>query len=136
MTLTDAGALVGLIDGTDQYHDICAIAFSELPAEPLLTTWPCFAEAMHVLGQRGGYRFQATLWRMYFRQELVLHELRPSETARMAALMEQYRDTPMDLGDASLVAGAERLELRRVFTLDRQFYVYRLDDGTALEVVP
>ena len=136
MTLTDTGPLVGLIDGTDQYHDICAIAFSELPAEPLLTTWPCFAEAMHLLGQRGGYRFQAALWRMYFRQELVLHESTPEETARMAALMEQYRDLPMDLADASLVAAAERLGLRRMFTVDRQFYVYRLEDGGALTVVP
>lgn len=54
----------------------------------------------------------------------------------MAALMEQYRDLPMDLADASLVAAAERLARRQVFTLDRQFYVYRLADGAALEVVP
>ena len=121
MTLTDAGPLVGLIDGTDQHHDICAIAFPELPAGPLLTTWPCFAEAMHLLGQRGGYRFQAALWRMCFRRELVLHELALEETARMAQLMEQYRDMPMDLADASLVTMAEGLALRRVFTVDRHF---------------
>src|SRR5215831_11962122 len=30
--------------------------------------------------------------------------------------MEQYRDTPMDLADASLVATAEILNLRRIFT--------------------
>ena len=52
------------------------------------------------------------------------------------ALMEEYRDTPMDLADASVVAAAESRSLRRVFTVDSDFYVYRLKDGTALEVLP
>jgi hypothetical protein len=43
--------------------------------------------------------------------------------------------TPMDLADASLVVAAESLTLRRVFTLDRDFYIYRLADGTALQVI-
>ena len=54
----------------------------------------------------------------------------------MALLMEQYRDTPMDLADASLVATAERLGLTRIFTLDSDFHIYRLADGRSLTVVP
>ena len=54
---------------------------------------------------------------------------------RMAELMGKYRDKPMDLADASLVAAAEHLSLRRVFTIDRDFYIYRLADGSALELV-
>ncbi len=50
--------------------------------------------------------------------------------------MEKYSDTPMDLADASLVAVAESLSPRRVFSVDSDFHVYRLQDGTALEVVP
>jgi predicted nucleic acid-binding protein len=42
----------------------------------------------------------------------------------------------MDLADASLVAVAETRLFRRVFTIDSDFYVYRLADGSALEVVP
>ena len=136
MTLTDAGPLVGLIDADDQHHAICVAGFAELPTGPLLTTWPCFTEAMHLLWQAGRYRYQAALWRMYFRGELILHQPTPAETARMATLMERYSDLPMDLADASLVATAESLALRQVFTVDRQFYVYRLEDGAALEVVP
>ena len=136
MTLTDTGPLVGLIDGTDQHHATCTAALADLPSEPLLTTWPCLAEAMYMLGRRGGYRYQAALWDMYFDGRLILHQSAPEETARMAALMEQYRDLPMDLADASLVAAAETLGLRRAFTVDRQFYVYRLGDGAALEVAP
>ena len=67
---------------------------------------------------------------------LVLHEPSEAEVRRAAKLMGKYQDLPMDLADASIVAAAERLGTRRVFTLDRDFYVYRLTDGSAVEVVP
>ncbi len=51
--------------------------------------------------------------------------------------MEKYRDLPMDFADASVVAAAaERLATQQVFTLDRDFYVYRFANGTAVEVIP
>ena len=51
-------------------------------------------------------------------------------------LMEKYQDVPMDLADASLVAAAERLKLNRIFTIDSDFYVYRIHDKDAFEVIP
>ena len=102
----------------------------------LITTWPCFTETMYLLGVRGGYFFQAILWDWLNSNRLVLHELSLLEITRMAQLMEQYADTPMDMADASLVAAAETLGLRQVFTIDTDFYVYRLIDGSALEVIP
>ena len=136
MTLTDTGPLVAPINTADQHHARCAAALAALPAEPLLTTWPCFTEAMHLLWRDGGYLYQAALWDIYRDGRLVLHELTAAEILRMTQLMEQYRDTPMSLADASLVAVAESLALRGVFTVDGQFYVYRLRNRTALEVVP
>jgi uncharacterized protein len=136
MTLTDAGALVALLDADDSYHAACVAAAERLPAGPLLTTWVCFTEAMSLLGTVGGYRYQAALWSLRATGRVVLHDLTPVEADRMAALMAQYQDTPMDLADASLVVVAESRGLRRVFTTDSDFYVYRLADGSALEVVP
>lgn len=54
----------------------------------------------------------------------------------MRQLMEKYRDTPMDLADASLVVAAETLNLTGIFTLDSDFYVYRIKEIAAFEVVP
>lgn len=90
-TLTDTGPLVALINRNDPNHRTCLNASRRLPAGPLLTTWPCFTEAMY----------------------LVHH-----------------------LADASLVVVAESFNLQQVFTLDSDFYAYRLGDGSALEVVP
>ncbi len=136
MTLTDAGALVALLDADDSYHVAGVAAAQRLPAGPLLTTWVCCTEAMYLLGTVGGYRYQTALWRLQATERLVLHDLTTVEADRMAALMAQYQDTPMDLADASLVVVAENRALRRVFTTDSDFYVYRLADGSALEVVP
>jgi len=54
----------------------------------------------------------------------------------MRVLMEQYRDLPMDLADASLVAAAEERALDRIFTLDSDFRIYRLPRGRTFTIVP
>jgi hypothetical protein len=91
---------------------------------------------MYLVFQAGGYPAQAELWRWRTAGRLGLHDLTENEIERMAALMEKYKDRPMDLADASLVAAAERLGMRRIFTLDSDFHIYRLADSSALECIP
>lgn len=79
---------------------------------------------------------QALLWRYVREGALMLHEADRDEIGRMADLMEQYRNVPMDLADASLVASAEALGLSLVFTLDRDFHIYRIGGTRAFQVVP
>jgi len=136
MTLTDTGPLVALVNRNDPHHDRCVAATKRLPAAPLVTTWPCLTEAMYLVFQAGGYPAQAELWRWRRAGRLAIYDLTGDEIDRMAMLMEKYRDRPMDLADASLVAAAEHLHNRRVFTLDSDFYIYRLVDGSALECIP
>ncbi len=54
----------------------------------------------------------------------------------MRILMEKYRDLPMDLADASLVATAEAMNLRQILTIDSDFHVYRIHGKDAFEVLP
>jgi hypothetical protein len=91
---------------------------------------------MHLLCRAGGHQAQKELWRLVSNDRVRLHDLSVEEVSRTAALMEQYRDRPMDLADASLVATAESLSFQDVFTLDNDFHVYRLRSGTSLRVVP
>lgn len=136
MILTDTGPLVALNNRNDQHHARCMEATQRMRGQRLITTWPCLTETMYILGNMGGYFFQAILWEWIEDNRLILHQLSPEETTRMAQLMERYADTPMDLADASLIAAAETLNLRQVFTIDADFYIYRLPDGSALEVIP
>ena len=133
--LIDAGPMVALADKAEPDHARCR-AVADAAWNPLVTTWPCFGEAMYLAARAGGYPMQDRLWQMWRNGTVVFHASSPAEVDRMDALMRKYRDTPMDLADASLVAAAEVLGDRDIFTLDGDFYVYRLIDGSAFTVLP
>lgn len=96
----------------------------------------CYTEAMHLAGRNAGWYGQQPIWQLLHRQRLFVHPYHEQELASMYTLIKQYRDIPMDLADASLVAAAEVLEQRQIFTLDKDFYIYRLPENQAFEVVP
>jgi uncharacterized protein len=133
--LTDTGPLVALIDRRDANHALCVEAVRRLPAEPLVTTWPCFTEAMYLLRRAGGHPAQIALWKLLRDRRLVMHDLAPDDVKRMEMLMYQYRDKPMDLADASIVATAEALATQRLLSLDSDFRIYRLSNGSTLDIV-
>jgi predicted nucleic acid-binding protein len=128
--------LVALVDRDDPHHARCVAALQTLPAQPLLTTCPCLTEAMYLLWRAGGLPAQDELWGYLADGLVVLHIPAVTEWERIRTLMQQYHDAPMDLADASLVTAAERFQLRRIFTLDRHFYAYRIDGQHPFDVIP
>ena len=135
MTLTDAGALVALVDKNQPQNARCRATFAVLSL-PLITTWPAFTEVMYLFYQLGGWPLQRNVWSYVEEGMLQLHSSTDVEQERMRRLMEQYRDTPMDLADASLVTAAETLSLTRIFPFDSDFYVYRINNTGVFEIVP
>lgn len=127
MMLVDTGPLIALFDPQDGQHDRCVRTLKGI-REPIATTIPVLTEAFHMLGpaSTGSDRLRdfiegggLSVW---------LFE-RPALT-RAFELMELYADHPMDLADASLVAAAESLATRRVFTIDRNdFETYKVRRG-------
>jgi hypothetical protein len=91
---------------------------------------------MYLLGCYGGWFAQQELWGYVVDEILTIHHHTSDELTRMESLMKQYRDIPMDLADASLVAMAEVLNKRQIFTLDHDFYIYRLWRNQTFEVIP
>jgi predicted nucleic acid-binding protein len=91
---------------------------------------------MYLLHRAAGHEGQAALWRWPSTGRLGLLDLTNEEVDRMATLMAKYRDRPMDLADASLIVAAERLGTKQIFTIDHDFHVYRLSDGSALQSIP
>jgi predicted nucleic acid-binding protein len=136
-TLTDTGPLFALADAIGQSEQFarCSASLLTLPT-PMVTTWPCFAEVMHLTGREGGWAMRKIILDYVAADMLRLHAPDRRETERILQLMEQYQDRPMDLADASLVALAEVNGYTRIFSIDSDFYIYRLADGTALEVLP
>ena len=135
MILVDAGPLVALIDRGEPDHEQCVEALARLTA-PMVTTWPAFTEAMYLVGGAGGWKAQEALWKLLERGDLQLVPLDDALQKRTRALMRRYRDTPMDLADATLVAVAEVLDVARMFTLNRDFQIYRWKGRRKFELVP
>ncbi len=136
MTLCDAGPLVALIDTDDEHHLVCADTLATLPASPLITTWPCLTEAMHLLGWAGGIKAQNRLWSHLAKGLVRVHLAAADEWQRMFDLMNQYADMPLDLADASLVSAAEQLGDRQLFSLDHHLRAVRIDNKHFFEVHP
>jgi predicted nucleic acid-binding protein len=135
MILIDAGPLVALLDRDEPDHRACVETMRSL-RDTLVTTWAVLAEAMYLLGEQIGWRAQESLWKLVLDGRLVVLHLDRPLAERACTLMSKYRDTPMDLADATLVAIAEQLGIIRVFTLDGDFGVYRAHGRKAFEVMP
>ena len=136
VTLCDASPLFALVDARQvDAHARCRAALPALPS-PLITTWPAFTEAMYLAARAGGWPLQRLLWQYVLSGRLLFHIPDEAEQRRIAELMEQYRDTPMDLADGSLVAAAETLRLSRIFTLDSDFYIYQRNGNHPFDVLP
>ena len=123
MVLIDAGPLIALIHKDDAHHARCAATLRSI-TEPLGTVWPALTEAMYLLSF--SWKAQDALWEMIEREAVHLLPLDGRDILRTRELMKKYKDLPMDLADAALVAVAERDKIRRIFTLDRRdFEIYR-----------
>lgn len=47
-------------------------------------------------------------------------------------MMDKYQDVPMDFADATLMLISERLKLKEIISLDKDFFVYRKSDRSFL----
>ena len=123
MILVDAGPLVALADRTDAHHVACLDALARL-REPLGTVWPAITEAVYLVSRWP--RAQDEILKLVGTGALKILAFGREDMPRVRALMEKYRDLPMDLADAALVRVAEREHIKTVFTIDRRdFSLYR-----------
>ena len=135
MILVNTAPLVSLLDvAQGETHTRCVRLYNGLP-KPFITTWCSLTEAMYLLHRAEGWSAQQRLWQIVERQAVLLHTPGLMEQQRMYQLMAQYQDVPMDLADASLVAAAETLGIRQIFTLDSDFYIYRLHGKDTFDVI-
>ncbi|MEV6982471.1 PIN domain-containing protein [Sphaerisporangium sp. NPDC051017] len=70
-------------------------------------------------------------------EEFELVDLVPADVRRMAELVRTYRDARLDPADVSVVAIAERLNVRHIATLDRRdFTLIRPRHVSAFTLLP
>lgn len=122
--LADSGYWIALASPRDEWHEAAVAATRQLTG-PLVVTWPVIAEASYLLLGRGGVDAQ-TRFLGQIASHVIIHLLQRSHLLTLRALMDKYRDLPMDLADASLVVAATERKDGRILSTDmRDFGVYR-----------
>lgn len=120
--LADTGPLVALLAAKESMHAWSAEHAKSAPAV-VLTCDAVITEALFLL-KRAGHdtdAFFALIESGFLRSEFDLR----TEYRSVRDLMRRYRDMPMSFADACLVRLAEKHPGAVVWTLDRDFRVYR-----------
>lgn len=132
--LLDTGAFVALLDKSEKNHERCVMFFRDFKGK-LLTTEPVLTEAIYLLGP--SVKAQKTGIEFILRGGAMLVPQSMESLSRAVALMERYKDIPMDFADATLVSLAEDTGTYEVFTLDiRGFSTYRIQGKKAFKTLP
>ena len=128
--IADSGPLISLFDPSEPRHEEVKSfvgSFSGL----LLTTWPVVTEVTHLLGY--SVERQIAFLRWIERGALEVLEQPADIMNKLIALLDKYRDRPMDLADASLVMLSMQTGIRDIITFDSDFDFYRLPDRSKLK---
>lgn len=132
--LLDTGAFVALVDRSEARHADC-VAVLERWTGAIVTTEAVLTETLYLVGP--AWAAQRICLEFFLRGAFVLVPSSRQSLTRVAALMEKYRDVPMDFADATLVVLGEELHTDQVFTLDRRgFSVFRLYGRQLFHVAP
>jgi len=118
--LVDAGPLIGLLDGDDQWHDWSRETLSVLD-ERLATTETAVAEACHRL--RRLRPALGELVELIASGRVLLVPVLSEQPRRVGELLAKYPE--MDAGDATLVVLSELFPRAKLITLDNDFRRYR-----------
>ena len=132
--LLDTGAFVALVDRSERLHADC-VAVLESWTGPVVTTEAVLTETLYLVGPQ--WKAQQVCLEFILRGAFQLIPSSQASLRRVAALMDRYRNVPMDFADATLVVLGEELETECVFTLDRRgFNTYRLKQRKAFQLIP
>lgn len=122
VVLADTGPIVAFLNRRDQHHNWAVEQFKTHPL-PFLTCEPVLTEAAYLLARSG--LNAGTVFDLVLSGGLVsAFQIRP-EVEIVKAMLERYRNVPMDLADACMVRMAELHPSASVLTLDSDFHIYR-----------
>ena len=134
--ILDTGALYAMADQDDAWHDRVA-AWIATSRDVFVIPVTVLPEACHLmntwLGQEAEVRFVSSL----IHKEQTIENLSPPDVRRANEVLRRYSDANIGFVDATVVALAERLGIRRLVTTDRRhFGIIRPRHCPAFELLP
>ena len=131
--IADTGFIVALLDRHDKHHEWAASHVRAQPArEPYRTCEAALTEASHLV-LRARLR-AADVMALLGDGSFVLDFDLATEQEPVTRFLQKYSDQDADLADACVVRMSELNPRATVLTIDRDFYVYRREDGSDIPV--
>lgn len=136
MILVDTGPIVAAASKRDQRHADCLRALSNLREPPLITPL-VLMEVCYFLSTLASPAAEAAFLRSVAAGSFELVSLTTDDLERSVDLVERYLNLPLGAADASIIALAERLNIREILTLDRaHFSIVRPRHIAAFDLLP
>lgn len=129
-TLIDAGPLIALFNKNDKYHNLIK-DFIKNYKGILSTTWPVITEVSHMLDFNIKTQIDFLTWIQL--GAVQVEDIDNTDLKRIIELSKKYSDVPMDLADASLVVLSEKLNVKKIITIDSDYYIYRTINKEMIE---
>ena len=101
--IVDTGFWLALANRRDDNHQSATLLFQKLQNVEFITTWCVVTETCYLMQKRIGIDAPKAFIRKITAGMIKIFDLAPVHCLRIEQLMEQYRNLPMDLADASLV---------------------------------
>lgn len=136
IAVIDAGPLIALFDKSDTYHQKVKHKLEEYRKHiqgKLITTWPVITEVTYILQAHVHLEAQLDFLKWIILRGLEIFDLDREHLTRVIELQKKYSNLPMDFADATLLIGAEVLNITKVFSLDKDFSIYRLLEKKHME---
>jgi len=129
IAVIDAGPLIALFDKSDTYHQKVRNRLEEYRKHThgrLITTWPIIAEVTYILKTHVHLEAQVDFLKWIIIGGIEMFDLQKGHLSKIIELQKKYSDLPMDFADATLLIAAESLDINKVFSIDKDFSIYRI----------
>lgn len=130
--LVDTGAIIGLLNPADRFHDKAHAFFSTLRGtDRLFTTWPVITECTFAL-----IRNRDALFEWLLSGAMAVVDFGLDELSAMKHAMDRYSDREVDFADASLIWLATEKQTNLIATTDfNDFETYRIGNKKSFKIL-
>jgi predicted nucleic acid-binding protein len=134
--ILDTGPLLAALNRRDPDHAVCRRLIEDV-TERLVIPSPVLPELDYLVAERLGTGAMIAFLQDVSSGAYEVEDLGPPDYERIQQVMDTYSDNEVGFVDASVLAIAERLDERKVATLDhRHFAVLKPRHCDALQLLP
>jgi predicted nucleic acid-binding protein len=130
----DTSIIIALLNSKDEYHEWVTQSLRNINFKAKYITCEAVVTECYFLFKK----FNDALSNLFYLFEDKIIEINFSlqrDISRVAGLIKKYDNVPMSLADACLVCMSENFDKSVVYTLDRDFLIYRKSNKNGIPLI-